>query len=83
MSLSLRCYMDKKGRELMRCVLKKGMKMIGCKEYMRPQAMELPSKIDLIFTNTKPSRVPTIGNSELGPQCHLSKNKGMDRDARE
>ena len=42
---------DKKGRELLRWTRIRGMTEIGRKEHTRRQGLELPSKIDLIFTN--------------------------------
>ena len=49
---------DKKGRELLRWATKKGMREIGRKEHTRKQGTELPSKIDLIFTNAKAESYP-------------------------
>ena len=57
---------DKKGRELLRWATRKGMREIGRKEHTRKQGTELPSKIDLIFTNAKAETYPPqeIANSD-------------------
>ena len=49
---------DKKGRELHRWATRKGMREIGEKEHTRRQGTELPSKIDLIFTNAGAKSYP-------------------------
>ena len=44
---------DKKGRDLLRWMKARGMTEKGRKEHTRKRGLELPSKIDLIFTNTQ------------------------------
>ena len=57
---------DKKGRALLNWATGKGMKEIGRKEHTRKQGLELPSKIDLIFTNAEAKAYPPqeIANSD-------------------
>ena len=57
---------DKKGRALLSWATRKGMKEIGRKEHARKQGLELPSKIDLIFTNADAKAYPPqeIANSD-------------------
>ena len=57
---------DKKGRELLRWATKRGMREIGKKEHTRKQGTELPSKIDLIFTNADAKSYPPqeVANSD-------------------
>ena len=57
---------DKKGRRLMEWARRKGLREIGHKDHMRRQGMELPSKIDLIFTNAEATAYPPqeIANSD-------------------
>ena len=49
---------DKKGRRLMEWARRKGMREIGHKEHTRRQGLEVPSKIDLIFTNAEATAYP-------------------------
>ena len=62
---------DKKGRELLRWTKIRGMTEIGRKEHTRKQGLELPSKIDLIFTNAQATAYPPqeIANSD---HCAIS-----------
>ena len=57
---------DKKGRELLRWMRSRGMTEIGRKEHTRKQELELPSKIDVIFTNAQATAYPPqeIANSD-------------------
>ena len=57
---------DKKGRNLLRWMRERGMSERGRKEHTRKQGLELPSKIDLIFTNTQVMTYPPqeIANSD-------------------
>ena len=48
----------KKGRELMGWAKRRKMTEIGKKEHTRKPGLELPSKIDLIFTNAKATAYP-------------------------
>ena len=56
---------DKKGQALLSWATRKGMKEIWKKEHTRKQGLELPSKIDLIFTNADAKAYPPqeIANS--------------------
>ena len=56
----------KKGRELMGWARQRKLTEIGKKEHTRKQGLELPSKIDLIFTNMKATAYPPqeIANSD-------------------
>ena len=62
---------DKKGRELLSWTKIRGMTEIGKKEHTRKQGLELPSKIDLIFTNAQAIAYPPqeIVNSD---HCAIS-----------
>ena len=62
---------DKKGRELLRWMRVRGMTEIGKKEHTRKQGLELPSKIDLIFTNAQATayQPQEIANSDY---CAIS-----------
>ena len=62
---------DKKGRDLLRWARQRRMAEIGRKEHTRKQGLELPSKIDLIFTNAQATVYPPqeIANSD---HCAIS-----------
>ena len=62
---------EKKGREILRWMKMKEMTEIGRKEHTRKQGLELPSKIDLIFTNAQATAYPPqeIANSD---HCAIS-----------